>query len=50
MVNELEVEVEFQNNILNVEVAGEEVFTYADRAKLDGLIPITYAQIEALFT
>lgn len=49
-VNELEVEVELQNNILNVEVAGEEVFTHADRVKLNELIPISDEHIRSLFS
>lgn len=49
-VNELDVEVEFQDNVLHVDVAGEIDFTYADKEKLDGLIPITNAQINALFS
>ena len=48
-VNELNVDVELQNNILNIDVGGDVVFTYADKEHLDSLVPITNAQINALF-
>lgn len=49
-INELEVDVEFEERILNVEVTGSVEFTYRDREKLDDLIPITTAEIDALFS
>lgn len=36
-VNELDVEVDFQSNILHVDVAGDAVFTYADQQKLNSI-------------
>lgn len=49
-VNELEIEVELESRTLDVEITGVVDFTYGDKEKLDALIPIPDATINALFS
>ena len=49
-VNELEIEVELEPHTLDVEITGAVDFTYGDKEKLDALIPISDATINALFS